>query len=70
VFINAEHKAIISGPPVGRRLSDPMTFIDMFTAASGNNDPQYRNPFTRSWCAAKKQRPAVRMRLIMRRREC
>jgi len=45
---------------------DPMTFIDMFTAASGNNDPQYRNPVYEELVRQAKESndQAVRMRLM------
>ncbi|HWQ62610.1 MAG TPA: peptide ABC transporter substrate-binding protein [Negativicutes bacterium] len=46
VFINARTKGdyqVARHGWTGDYL-DPMTFIDMFTPDSGNNDPQYKNP--------------------------
>lgn len=45
---------------------DPMTFLDMFTKGSGNNDPGYNNPnYDAKLAAAKKETdPAKRMQLM------
>jgi oligopeptide transport system substrate-binding protein len=68
VFINARTKGdyqIARHGWTGDYL-DPMTFIDMFTADSGNNDPQYRNPVYESLVRRAKESndQKVRMRLM------
>lgn len=68
VFINARTKGdyqLARHGWTGDYL-DPMTFIDMFTADSGNNDPQYRNPAYEELVSRAKESndQAVRMRLM------
>ncbi len=68
VFINARTKGdyqVARHGWTGDYL-DPMTFIDMFTPDSGNNDPQYKNPGYEELVRQAKESndQAVRMRLM------